>query len=50
MVDGGLWFYGEKFSLVDIVLVLWVVRLWLIDYYKEGGMGILESGEDEVWG
>jgi glutathione S-transferase len=50
MADGGPWFYGEKFSLVDIALAPWAVRLWLIDHYKEGGTGIPESGEDEAWG
>ncbi|KAK0385653.1 hypothetical protein NLU13_6830 [Sarocladium strictum] len=50
MADGGPWFYGEKFGMVDIALAPWAKRLWLIDHYKEGGTGIPKSGEDEVWG
>jgi len=37
---GGPWFLGEKFSLVDVMLAPWAMRLFLIDYYKPGGVGI----------
>lgn len=51
MADGGPWFLGERFSLVDVMLAPWAQRLWLIDHYKTGGTGIPEPGEggrDEV--
>ncbi|KAH8825161.1 glutathione S-transferase [Flagelloscypha sp. PMI_526] len=47
----GPWFLGERFSLVDIMLAPWAFRLFLIDHYKSGGVGIPapgEGGEDEV--
>lgn len=51
--DDGPWFLGERFSLVDVMLIPWAVRLWLIDHYKKGGVGIPpkgERGEDErIW-
>ncbi|KAK3996397.1 NAD-dependent protein deacetylase hst2-1 [Cladorrhinum sp. PSN332] len=49
MLDGsndGPWFLGERFSLVDVSLAPWAKRLWLIDYYKEGGSGIPKKGEE----
>ncbi|KAJ2974981.1 hypothetical protein NUW58_g8486 [Xylaria curta] len=50
MDDGGPWFLGERFSLVDIMLAPWAKRLFLIDHYKPGGVGIPGTGEDEeVW-
>ncbi|KAK4449200.1 glutathione S-transferase [Podospora aff. communis PSN243] len=53
MGEGGPWFSGERFSLVDVMLAPWAKRLWLIDYYKEGGVGIPGKGErgeeEEVW-
>lgn len=49
----GPWFLGDRFSLVDITLIPWALRLFLIDHYKGGGVGIPEEGkggEDEkVW-
>lgn len=45
----GPWFLGENISLVDISLAPWVVRLWLIDHYKNGGVGIPDDGSDETW-
>lgn len=51
---GGPWFMGERCSLVDITLIPWAVRLFLIDHYKPGGVGIPEAGkggeDEEVWG
>ncbi|KAI1184319.1 glutathione S-transferase [Nemania serpens] len=50
--DGGPWFLGERFSLVDVMLAPWAKRLFLIDHYKNGGVGIPErggEGDDEVW-
>lgn len=49
MDSSGPWFLGKTFSLVDIMLAPWAKRLWLIDHYKYGGVGIPEDG-DEVWG
>jgi glutathione S-transferase len=53
MDDDGPWFLGERFSLVDVMLAPWAKRLFLIDHYKDGGVGIPaegEGGEDEtVW-
>ncbi|KAI0201195.1 glutathione S-transferase [Astrocystis sublimbata] len=45
--DSGPWFLGDKFSLVDIMLAPWAKRLFLIDHYKPGGMGI--PAEGDVW-
>ncbi|KAL9007302.1 MAG: hypothetical protein Q9173_007380, partial [Seirophora scorigena] len=53
--DGGKgpWFEGgEEIGMVDLMLAPWVVRLWVFDRYKEGGLGIPaegEQGDDEVW-
>ena len=58
MVDSGSgrngpWFLGGRFSLVDVMLAPWAKRLFLIDHYKPGGVGIPRKGErgedDEVW-
>ena len=54
-LDGeGPWFLSERFSLVDITLIPWALRLFLIDHYKKpDGVGIPsegQGGEDEdVW-
>lgn len=52
--SGGSWFLGDTFSLVDVILAPWAQRMWLIDHYKPGGVGIPKKGdrgEDEaVWG
>ncbi|OAQ74890.1 glutathione-S-transferase theta, GST [Purpureocillium lilacinum] len=45
----GPWFLGDQISLVDISLAPWAKRLWLIDHYKPGGLGIPKDG-DNVWG
>ncbi|KAK4119323.1 glutathione S-transferase [Parathielavia appendiculata] len=49
----GPWFLGERFSLVDVMLAPWAKRLFLIEYYKLGGVGIPKKGErgedEEVW-
>ncbi|GAW19068.1 hypothetical protein ANO14919_085520 [Xylariales sp. No.14919] len=53
MDAGGPWFLGDRFSLVDVMLAPWAKRLFLIDHYKPGGVGIPAegtAGEDEdVW-
>ncbi|TGJ80418.1 hypothetical protein E0Z10_g8344 [Xylaria hypoxylon] len=53
MDAGGPWFLGERFSLVDVVLAPWAKRLFLIDHYKPGGVGIPAEGtageDEEVW-
>lgn len=51
----GPFFLGDKFSLVDIMLAPWAKRLFLIDHYKPGGVGIPPSGQrgsevdEEIW-
>jgi glutathione S-transferase len=45
----GPWFLGDSISLVDIALIPWAQRFWLIDHYKNGGVGIPKEGEDEAW-
>ncbi|XXH00846.1 hypothetical protein Hte_007197 [Hypoxylon texense] len=51
--ESGPWFLGEKFSLVDVILAPWAKRLFLIDHYKPGGLGIPVAGqagdEEKVW-
>lgn len=51
--EAGPWFLGRRFSLVDIMLAPWAKRLFLIDHYKPGGVGIPDQdkgGEDEgLW-
>ncbi|KAH6857147.1 glutathione S-transferase [Chaetomium sp. MPI-CAGE-AT-0009] len=58
MVDSGSgrdgpWFLGARFSLVDVMLAPWAKRLFLIDHYKPGGVGIPKKGErgedEEAW-
>ncbi|KAG8159867.1 hypothetical protein KVR01_010504 [Diaporthe batatas] len=43
MGGGGPWFLGDRFSLVDVMLAPWAVRLFLLDHYKPGGSGIDEA-------
>jgi len=49
----GPFFLGEQYSMIDIMLTPWLVRLWIFDHFKEGGLGMPapgEGGEDEeVW-
>ncbi|KAL7937345.1 glutathione S-transferase [Trichoderma chlorosporum] len=46
----GPWFLGENISLVDISLIPWAKRLFLLDHYKPGGIQIpQEGGENNVW-
>ncbi|KAK0656268.1 glutathione S-transferase [Cercophora newfieldiana] len=53
MDEGGPWFLGARFSLVDVMLAPWAKRLFLIDHYKQGGVGIPKKGQrgedEEVW-
>jgi glutathione S-transferase len=48
----GPFFLGSDFTLVDVALAPWAVRLWVFDYFK-GGLGIPEEGrggeDEEVW-
>ncbi|KAF2033367.1 glutathione transferase omega-1 [Setomelanomma holmii] len=48
----GPYFFGKEFSLVDVALAPWAVRMWVFEHFK-GGIGIPakgEGGEDEaVW-
>jgi glutathione S-transferase len=46
----GPFFLGETMSMVDVSVAPWMLRLFLIDHYKPGGVGIPSEGEDkEVW-
>lgn len=45
----GPWFLGRDMSLVDISLAPWARRLWLIEHYKSGGLGIPSEAGDGVW-
>ncbi|KAI2465185.1 putative glutathione-S-transferase theta, GST [Annulohypoxylon bovei var. microspora] len=52
--DGdGPWFLGDRFTLVDVMLAPWAKRLFLIDHYKPGGLGIpaegQAGGDEEIW-
>lgn len=51
MDPSGPWFLGERFSLVDVMLAPWAKRLFLIDHYKPGGLGIVVANEKdaETW-
>ena len=42
-ISSGPFFLGEKISLVDIALAPWAKRLFLLDYYKNGGHGLPNS-------
>ncbi|KAK0737424.1 thioredoxin-like protein [Apiosordaria backusii] len=48
--EGEGWFRKEGFGLVDVSFVPWAGRLWLIDYYKAGGVGIPGQEEREKLG
>lgn len=43
----GPWFLGDRFSLVDVMLAPWARRLFLIDHYKPGGVGIAEAKKED---
>ncbi|KAI8623924.1 glutathione S-transferase [Xylariaceae sp. FL1651] len=49
----GPWFLGDRFSLVDVMLAPWAKRMFLIDHYKPGGVGIPTEGnggeDEEIW-
>lgn len=49
----GPFFLGDQISMVDIMLAPWLVRLWILDHFKNGGLGIPEAGEggedEELW-
>lgn len=47
MSGSGPWFLGERFSMVDVMLAPWAKRLFLIDHYKPGGLGIDETGKED---
>lgn len=53
MQSSGPWFLGQRFSLVDVAFAPWACRLFLIDHYKPGGLGIPKAGQgvedEEVW-
>ncbi|KAI3553736.1 arabinofuranosidase [Colletotrichum abscissum] len=45
MDSEGPWFLGKTFSLVDVMIAPWAMRLFLFDHYKPGGLGIPSEGE-----
>lgn len=51
MDEGGPWFLGERYSLVDVMLAPWAKRLFLIDHYKPGGLGLdgAKKEDEETW-
>ncbi|KAK2879560.1 hypothetical protein FQN49_000753 [Arthroderma sp. PD_2] len=53
MDEVGPFFHGNDFMLPDIVLAPLAIRLWVIDHFKKGGLGVPapgEGGDDEaIW-
>lgn len=49
----GPFFAGKDFTMPDVILAPWAVRLWIFDHYKEGGLGIPKPGEggdnEKLW-
>lgn len=49
----GPFFAGKDFTMPDVILAPWAVRLWIFDHYKEGGLGIPKPGDggenEELW-
>jgi glutathione S-transferase len=43
----GPFFAGSEFSMPDVILAPWAVRLWVFDHFKEGGLGIPEPGKGD---
>lgn len=41
----GPFFLGAQPSLVDFVIAPWILRLWVFDTFKEGGLGMPAAGE-----
>lgn len=41
----GPYFLGPNLSLVDTALAPWLVRLWVLDHFKTGGLGMPDVGE-----
>ncbi|KAF2175577.1 glutathione transferase omega-1 [Zopfia rhizophila CBS 207.26] len=48
----GPYFLGKEFSLIDVIIAPWAIRLWIFDHFK-GGLGIPEKGnggeDEQVW-
>jgi glutathione S-transferase len=47
----GPWFAGRQIGMVDVAVIPWAERIFLLDHYK-GGSGIgkeVEDGDKEVW-
>ena len=51
--EEGPFFLGPDLSLVDTALAPWLIRLWVFDHFKTGGLGIPKAGEgakdEAVW-
>jgi glutathione S-transferase len=52
MDSEGPFFNGKEFSLIDVIMAPWAIRLWVFDHFK-GGLGIPEEGkggdDEQVW-
>lgn len=49
--EEGPFFLGKTYGMVDLMLAPWAARLFLIDHYKPGGLGLPaegQAGEDEA--
>ncbi len=51
--SSGPFFLGAEPSLIDFCLAPWVIRLWIFDHYKAGGLGAPAEGkggeDEEAW-
>lgn len=49
----GPFFAGQEFTMPDVILAPWAIRLWIFDHFKEGGLGIPAEGQggkdEEGW-
>ena len=49
----GPFWTGTDISMVDIMLAPWLLRIWVFDYFKDGGLGTPESGQggedEDIW-
>ncbi|KAM5460205.1 putative glutathione transferase [Microsporum ferrugineum] len=51
MDEIGPFFHGKEFMLPDIMLAPLAIRLWVLNHFKKGGLGVPapgEGGEDEI--
>jgi len=43
----GPYFLGRDFSYADVCLAPWAVRMWVLDHFKPGGLGIPTASDDD---